>query len=56
MIKDICDSTHCSVVWVCHREIPELLNDTSAKGILLQENGEICEGTYYTIWNKYQNL
>ena len=38
------------------RVIVELLNDTSAKGILLQENGEICEGTYYTIWNKYQNL
>lgn len=54
LIEEIRKKTSCAIIWVSHRQINQLINSNSAKGILIKEKG-ITEDNYKKIYNLYIN-
>ena len=54
LIEEIRKKTSCAIVWVSHRQINQLINSNSAKGILIK-NRVITEDNYNKIYNLYIN-
>ncbi len=54
LIEKIRKKTSCAIVWVSHRQINQLMNNNSAKGILIKEK-RITEGNYNKIYKLYNN-
>jgi len=51
-IEKIRTKTSCAIIWVSHRQINQLMNNSSAKGILIKEK-KIIENSYNKIYNLY---
>ena len=54
IIEKIRKKTSCAIVWVSHRQINQLMNNSSAKGILIKGK-KITEDIYNKIYTLYDN-
>ena len=54
IIEKIRKKTSCAIVWVSHRQINQLMNNSSAKGILIKGK-KITEDIYNKIYALYDN-